>query len=73
MKQEVRGMNRAQQAGGITDAQFYIDPSFTNRTRNWFDVDWLLYNFRLPEDENVQVDKTKRKYTKRGTLTERMR
>ena len=33
----------------------------------------LLYNVRLPEDKNVQVDKPKRKYTKRGTLTERMR
>ena len=46
----------AQQAGGITDAQFYIDPSFTNRTRNWFDVDWLLYNFRLEHRFSVKTN-----------------
>ena len=34
----------AQQAGGLTDAQFYENPDFSNRSRNWFEVDWKLYN-----------------------------
>lgn len=37
----------AQQAGGLTDAQFYDDPLFSNRGRNWFAVDWQLYQLRL--------------------------
>ncbi|MGF1564729.1 MAG: TonB-dependent receptor domain-containing protein [Flavobacteriales bacterium] len=32
----------AQQPGGLTDAQFAIDPLISNRSRNWFDVDWTL-------------------------------
>lgn len=37
----------AQQAGGLTDVQFNEDPSFTNRERNWFDIDWKVYSLRL--------------------------
>ncbi|WP_179346375.1 TonB-dependent receptor domain-containing protein [Winogradskyella ursingii] len=37
----------AQQAGGLTDNQFNEDPYQSNRARNWFEVDWLLYNFKL--------------------------
>jgi Fe(3+) dicitrate transport protein len=37
----------AQQAGGLTDTMFEEDPYQSNRTRNWFEVDWLLYNFKL--------------------------
>ncbi|MFK7920713.1 MAG: TonB-dependent receptor [Bacteroidia bacterium] len=37
----------AQQAGGLTDAQFYRDPLFSNRTRNWFAVDWHLFALKL--------------------------
>ena len=37
----------AQQAGGLTDAMFEEDPFQSNRTRNWFEVDWLLYNLKL--------------------------
>ena len=37
----------AQQAGGLTDAQFNEDPLQSNRARNWFKVNWLLYNFKL--------------------------
>ena len=36
----------AQQAGGLTDAQFYTDAFQSNRTRNWFGVDWQLFNLR---------------------------
>ena len=37
----------AQQAGGLTDRQFNEDPFQSNRERNWFEVDWLLYNVKL--------------------------
>lgn len=33
----------AQQAGGLTDSQMELDPKFSNRERNWFQVDWQLY------------------------------
>ena len=41
----------AQQAGGLTDAQFLNDPKASYRSRNWFKVNWSLsaliydYNF----------------------------
>ena len=37
----------AQQAGGLNDAMFNADAFQSNRTRNWFQVDWLLYNLKL--------------------------
>ena len=37
----------AQQPGGLTDEQFYEDPSVSNRARNWFRVDWNLIAFKL--------------------------
>ena len=37
----------AKQAGGLNDAQFQEDPFQSNRARNWFQVDWLLYNLKL--------------------------
>ncbi|WP_147676415.1 TonB-dependent receptor domain-containing protein [Algibacter pacificus] len=37
----------AQQAGGLTDTMFEEDPYQSNRERNWFQVDWLLYNLKL--------------------------
>ncbi|WP_405296741.1 TonB-dependent receptor domain-containing protein [Algibacter sp. Ld11] len=37
----------AQQAGGLTDAMFNEDPYQSNRARNWFQVDWILYNLKL--------------------------
>jgi len=37
----------AQQPGGLTDPLFSEDPTFSNRDRNWFEVDWLLYNLKL--------------------------
>ena len=32
----------AKQAGGLTDAQFVMDPRQSNRSRNWFKVNWNL-------------------------------
>ncbi len=40
----------AQQAGGLTDSMFANDPFQSNRTRNWFNVDWLLYNLKFTHD-----------------------
>ena len=37
----------AQQAGGLTDFMFNQDPLQSNRTRNWFAVDWNLFALRL--------------------------
>ncbi|WP_373516511.1 TonB-dependent receptor domain-containing protein [Pricia sp.] len=46
----------AKQAGGLTDAQFYEDPSFSNRSRNWFGVDWKLYSLRLDHQFSSKTD-----------------
>ena len=40
----------AQQAGGLTDTMFAEDPFQSNRTRNWFEVDWLLYNVKFKHE-----------------------
>lgn len=36
----------AQQAGGLTDRTFNENPLQSNRPRNWFQVDWFLYNLK---------------------------
>ncbi len=46
----------AKQAGGLTDAQFIEDPSFSNRDRNWFDVDWKVYSLRLDHAFSEKTD-----------------
>lgn len=46
----------AKQAGGLTDAQFLEDPTFSNRNRNWFDVDWKLYSLRLDHKFSSNTD-----------------
>lgn len=46
----------AQQPGGLTDAQFLEDPTFSNRERNWFDVDWKLYSVRLDHKFSSNTD-----------------
>jgi Fe(3+) dicitrate transport protein len=40
----------AQQAGGLTDVQFEIDPYQSLRERNWFAVNWNLYALTLDYD-----------------------
>ena len=37
----------AQQPGGLTDAQFEMDPRQSNRSRNWFAVDWNLFALKM--------------------------
>lgn len=46
----------AQQAGGLTDAQFYRDPLQSNRTRNWFEVDWQLFSLRWDHKLNDRTN-----------------
>ncbi len=46
----------AQQAGGLTDSQFAEDPMFSNRERNWFEVDWKLYAIRLDHKFSNRTD-----------------
>ncbi len=48
----------AQQAGGLSDTQFNIDHRFSNRTRNWFDVDWNLaaLKFNHSFSNNVKIE-----------------
>lgn len=36
----------AQQAGGLTDRTFNENALQSNRARNWFQVDWFLYNLK---------------------------
>ncbi|WP_104734263.1 TonB-dependent receptor domain-containing protein [Hanstruepera ponticola] len=46
----------AQQAGGLTDDMFEEDPYQSNRTRNWFQVDWLLYNLKFEHQFSKKND-----------------
>ncbi len=46
----------AKQPGGLTDAQFIADSTFSNRDRNWFDVDWKLYSLRLDHKFSNKTD-----------------
>lgn len=45
----------AQQGGGLTDAMFNADPYQSNRERNWFQVDWFLYNLNLEHKFSEQT------------------
>nr|WP_298999562.1 TonB-dependent receptor [uncultured Allomuricauda sp.] len=46
----------AKQPGGLTDVQFLEDPEFSNRDRNWFDVDWKLFSLRLEHQFSPKTD-----------------
>ena len=46
----------AQQAGGLTDAQFYDNPNFSNRSRNWFEVDWTLWAMQFKHKFSSRTD-----------------
>ena len=37
----------AHQAGGLSDKMFNSNPFQSNRNRNWFGLNWLLYNLKL--------------------------
>ena len=46
----------AQQPGGLTDAQFYENPNYSNRSRNWFDVNWNLFALKLEHEISNRTD-----------------
>ena len=46
----------AQQAGGLTDFMFNEDPNQSNRSRNWFNVNWNLYSLRFKHKLSDQAD-----------------
>ena len=46
----------AQQAGGLTDVMFLQNPQQSNRTRNWFAVNWNLLALRLKHKFNTTSD-----------------
>jgi len=46
----------AQQAGGLTDTQFNINANFSNRTRNWFEVNWNLLSLKLKHKFSSKTD-----------------
>ena len=46
----------AQQAGGLTDAQLALDSDFSNRARNWFEVDWKLWAIKFKHKLSGSTD-----------------
>ncbi len=48
----------AQQAGGLTDQMFNENPFQSNRARNWFEVDWFLYNIKLAHQFSTNTNFT---------------
>ena len=46
----------AKQPGGLTDTQFEEEPNFSNRTRNWFEVDWKLFSLKLEHAFSEKTD-----------------
>ncbi|MDW7695903.1 TonB-dependent receptor [Flammeovirgaceae bacterium SG7u.111] len=46
----------AKQSGGMTDSQFEEDPLFSNRERNWFEVDWKLFALKFKHKFSSKTD-----------------
>ncbi|MEQ8625391.1 MAG: TonB-dependent receptor [Vicingaceae bacterium] len=46
----------AQQAGGLTDFEFNEDPQQSNRSRNWFRVNWNLIAFHFDHKISDKTD-----------------
>ena len=46
----------AQQPGGLTDEMFQTDPRQTNRSRNWFDVNWNLLALHFDHKLNASSE-----------------
>ena len=46
----------AQQSGGLTDEQMEADIYQSNRSRNWFAVEWLLFSTRIDHKFNSKSD-----------------
>ena len=55
LKGEITYLNYlAQQAGGLSDDMFKQNPFQSNRARNWFNLDWLLYNLSFEHSFNKE-------------------
>ena len=50
----------AQQAGGLTDDLFNDNPYQSNRERNWFGLNWFLYNIKfehaISDNSNISIN-----------------
>lgn len=46
----------AKQAGGLTDTQFNTNPNYSNRSRNWFEIDWRLFALKLEHKFSPKSD-----------------
>ena len=46
----------AQQAGGLTDEMFKNNPYQSNRSRNWFEIEWLLYSLRFDKEISKNIN-----------------
>lgn len=46
----------AHQAGGLTDTEFRQNPRQSNRTRNWFEVNWKLASLKLEHKFSTKTD-----------------
>jgi len=46
----------AKQAGGLSDEMFIQNPFQSNRSRNWFEVDWLLYNLKFKKEFSANTN-----------------
>ncbi len=46
----------AKQPGGLTDVQFNDNPDFSNRNRNWFDIDWKLFTLKFEHRFSSKTD-----------------
>ena len=46
----------AKQSGGLSDVQFLEDPSQSNRTRNWFEVNWKLLALKFKHKISEKTD-----------------
>ena len=54
---EITYMNYlAKQAGGLSDKMFNDDPMQSNRSRNWFELDWFLYNLKFKHQFNENTN-----------------
>ena len=40
----------AQQAGGLSDEMFKTNHLQSNRARNWFEIEWLMYNLKFKKE-----------------------
>ena len=48
----------AKQAGGLSDQMFNSDPYQSNRSRNWFEIEWFLYNLKFKKEFSKKTNFT---------------